>query len=231
MVNFPKIEVNAGCNLPKIVLVAGFPDNQTSGWGHVLPERLAKEYHLIMLCLPGFEDGGKVRPWGYDFDELIEGMHGTIAPLLAPNEKFTLLAHDWGGQLSYLYLEKYSSFVSKYITVDVGLLEMKNTPYSIFIYQAWFAIAFAFSQIFRTLLGTIVMVIIFLPGLRGFLPTRNENLPRKREHVHAGLCYPYYYKYRNMIKGQYPKVIFPTVPTLYVVRIPLLLTYFLFNMT
>jgi pimeloyl-ACP methyl ester carboxylesterase len=225
MVQFPKVEVNADRNLPKIVFIAGFPDDQTSSWGRVLPDRLAQDYHCIFLCLPGYEDGGKLPPWGYSFKELIEGMHETILSLLSPNEKFVLISHDWGSALAYWYLEKYSSYVTKFITLDIGCTEIGTMPLKstiiVFVYQSWFAFSFLLSQIFGKLFGSIIMALIFLPGFRNFLPTRNEKPPRKTKKIHAGLCYPYYYMLRQILSGNPPKFAFPTIPTLYLVSLDL----------
>lgn len=51
---FPKVAyANNTGKKPKLILLAGFPDNETSSWGTVFPERLSKEYDLFFTCLPG----------------------------------------------------------------------------------------------------------------------------------------------------------------------------------
>jgi pimeloyl-ACP methyl ester carboxylesterase len=224
MVSFPTVEINAGRNLPKIVFIAGFPDNETSCWGHVLPDRLAQEYHLIMLCFPGYEDGGKIRPWGYDFPKLIEGMHGTIAPLLSPNEKFVLIAHDWGSTLSFSYLEKYGSFVSKFVALDVGITKLVNLSWPTFIrfaiYQLWFAWSFVLSQYLGRTIGTLFMIIIMLPGFRNILPTKPEKLHRPSSMINANFCYPHYYLWKGILMKTRKPTEFPSnIPTLFMVRL------------
>jgi hypothetical protein len=57
---FPNVpyDKNNG-NKPKMIFLAGFPDNERSGWGTVVPEEMGKMYDLHFLCMPGYEKGGR----------------------------------------------------------------------------------------------------------------------------------------------------------------------------
>lgn len=229
---FPKVESNAKPNLPKIVFLGGFPDDETSGWGHVLPEALWKEYHLIFLCFPGFEADGDARPWAYDFPELVEGMHETIQSVLStPSEKFILIAHDWGALVSFLYLEKYAAQVTKFVCLDVGLLNLKNLPWKqyaiISVYQLWLSASYLVYLYLGKLLSAIFIVLIILPGLNMCIPTYNERPRCAPQELHGGKCYPYYYFWKRIFNGQPLNFKFPKVPTLYMVRIPI--SYIIFS--
>jgi len=59
-IEFPYVE-----GQPIIVMIAGFPDHCTSGFGKVLDELLrAEKYHIICLCLPDFQSNcQKPKPW------------------------------------------------------------------------------------------------------------------------------------------------------------------------
>lgn len=216
----PIVEINKDPKLPKIVFLAGFPDNQTSGWGHVLPETLAADYHLIFLCLPGYEIGGTIRPWGYNFEDIIDMLDSTIlSTLSSPDEKVVLVAHDWGSVISFWYLAKYGSNVSKFISLDVGMVDIFNLPLKdIFIistYQAWFAFSFVVSQYCGSLFGTLLMAIFFLPIFSPLWPTRGEKPHVPKEAITADKCYPYYYLWKKILSGKIPKSEFPKIPTLF----------------
>jgi len=219
--SFPKIEINKDLKLPKIVFLAGFPDNQTSGWGHVLPEKLASsDHHLIFLCLPGYDLGGSVRPWGYDFDELVEILRVTIDEVVtSPDEQITLIAHDWGCFVSYLYLAKYGSRVSKFVSIDVGIIDLSKMRIKdiclICIYQWWFAFSYLVSQYLGVLVGTLMMALFYLPIFRPVWPTRNERPHVPKESITVDKCYPYYHTWRQVLRGKVPKLKYPSCPTFF----------------
>ncbi len=50
---FPVVSYEKNSGKPKLVLIGGFPDNETSSWGKVVPEKLSQDYDLYFLCLPG----------------------------------------------------------------------------------------------------------------------------------------------------------------------------------
>lgn len=79
---FPYIE-KGNKNGPVIVLLGGFPDNQLSSWGKVIPAELEKlGYHLIFMCLPGYDnDKSYLKPWGYNTNEILLMMHNTMKKL------------------------------------------------------------------------------------------------------------------------------------------------------
>ena len=79
---FPYIE-KGNKNGPVIVLLGGFPDNQLSTWGNVIPLELEKlGYRLIFMCLPGYDnDKSYQKTWGYDTNEILIMMHETMKRL------------------------------------------------------------------------------------------------------------------------------------------------------
>jgi pimeloyl-ACP methyl ester carboxylesterase len=219
--SFPIVEINAKSKLPKIVFVAGFPDNQTSGWGHVLPGSLADGHHMIFLCLPGYDLGGNIRPWGYSFEELVDNMHATIVPLLSsPDEKFMLVSHDWGAVLSFQYLSKYGSFVSKFVCFDVGMVDVARLPvkqvFILVLYQLWYAASYVLSQYLSNTIGNLFLAIFFLPLFRPIQPVY-EKVYVPIETITAEKCYPYYYFWKAIFSGKLPKLKFPSCPTLFMV--------------
>jgi pimeloyl-ACP methyl ester carboxylesterase len=219
---FPRVEVNAGSGKPKIVFLAGFPDNQTSGWGKTLPEHFAKDFHLIFLCLPGYEKDGTIPWWGYNFKQLIEFLHLTILDI-CKDEKFLLVAHDWGCYVSMLYQNKHPEQIKKLVLLDVGLLKPHTIPivHALIItgYQIWFAVSFIVCQLLGSTIGTIFMGLYFLPFLKPIWPTTDKGNISLKE-IRADKCYPYFYLWKSILTLNMISPSFPNCPTLYLVSLP-----------
>ena len=139
-----------------IVCLAGFPDNEVTGWGDVLEHlrRTKPGFRIICMCLPDFEDEPLKetrRPWGYSWDEITTLLHATIEDCVPRDKQFTLMIHDWGAYGGFMYENRHPDRVKQIICFDVAMGISKGK--SIFppmlivtLYQLWWALAYFVSQ-------------------------------------------------------------------------------------
>jgi pimeloyl-ACP methyl ester carboxylesterase len=217
---------------PVILFMAGFPDDETSGWGTLIPEELGKTHRLIFMCLPGYGNpklyaSQEKRRWGYTEDEVILMMHATIEMLKLTDRPFVFTAHDWGAYYALHYTTKYPQSASKLILCDIGMVSVLTIPLAtlpfLLFYQSYFAVSFAISQILGNTVGQCFYRMF------GFLyhavcPSRDDrkHVPFCRLTVYK--CYPYYYLWRSLLTLSMKKAAFPTCPLLFMVRYGVVLT-------
>ena len=214
-------------NGPPMVFMAGFPDNETSGWGTVLPEELGKKYRLIFICLPGYSqqpNPAQDKKWGYEQEEVLTMMHSTIDSLGLSSKKFIMVAHDWGAFFALLYTTRHPDATSKLILCDVGMVDpfalpVATIPYIIF-YQVYFAVSYIIAMLISVQLGQMVFWS-FGTFFRFMLPTPNDKFHLPESEITVKKCYPYYYLWKRLLTGSMLKVKFPTCPLLFMVRVDL----------
>lgn len=209
-----------------LVFIAGFPDDEQSGWGPVLPI-LEKQNNcrMICMCMPGFSNNSPLlKPWGYSMPEILCMINNTIN-FYVPDEKkkVNLIIHDWGAIYGYIYQNHFPDRVDKIVSLDVGLiggissLPLRYIPV-LLIYQIWFAVAYIISQTLSVGLGQIVFRLFhFVPG---FLRPSSEATPRPRHELHVHMGYLYYHFWRAFIFNRSRLLTgrFPTCPLLFIVR-------------
>jgi epoxide hydrolase 4 len=100
----------------KLMLFAhGFPEFWYC-WRHLLPE-FARDYHAVAPDMRGYNLTSKPpRVEDYDINILIEDL-GALAKHLG-YEKFTLVAHDWGGGVAWSLAIKKPQWVEKLIIIN-----------------------------------------------------------------------------------------------------------------
>lgn len=205
--------------------MAGFPDTETSGWGALLPQELGKHYRCIHLCLPGYGNDSASdlrKPWGYEQEEVLNGMYATVEMLGLLKEKFVFMAHDWGAYYALLFTTRHPHTVSKLILCDIGMctaltLPVSSVPFILF-YQLFFAVSYWISQSISYHLGQWLFLSI---GIKAFFWILSPKLQHRAEIDHSGLsvlkCYPYYYLWRRLLTGCMLPQKFPTCPLLFLV--------------
>lgn len=217
---FPSVEYNKGSGLPTIVFFGGFPDNETSGWGSVFPAVFKQTHHVVFICLPGYNKGGKLRPWAYNREELLDLLHVTLQQVVPNNEKFDLVTHDWGAHYGLSYQNIHPENIKTLTLIDVGMFNPKTLPLYTFIvissYQSWFAMSYLLSQTLGHLVALVFMGIFFLPIFDVLKPTV-ENIYVPIKSITPEKCYPYYYVIKSLLTGTVKLPKFPTCPTLYMV--------------
>lgn len=206
---------------PIIFFVAGFPDNQTSALHPTVMAELSKDYNLVCLCFPGYEkDNRIIRSWGYDMDELLSLLDGSIKIHSKQGQQVYLLAHDWGAYLSIIYCQKNPNRIQKIMLLDVGVLDIKSISlraiFIIILYQWWFSVAYIVSQLLGHLAGMLILGLYYLPIFKPFYPTIDERPDIPRQDMRVEKCYPYLYFWKNTLMGRKdmePRT--PTIPTLF----------------
>lgn len=208
---------------PLMVFMAGFPDNETSGWGDVVPKELAKQYHLLFLCMPDYQKGNKVyKPWGYSFADILERMHNTIVSVNKNNEKIILVSHDWGAFLGLVFENTYPQLVKKLVLLDVGMLKPEEAPVKdlliILCYQWWFAIAYLIARVINVSIADGIFKLFFTPVIRNVVsPCPHDSLTIPIEDMNVNLCYPYYQFWKGQFSGSQFNPKFPSCPILFMV--------------
>jgi len=203
---------------PLIVLIAGFPDDFISGWSLKVLNELQADYFLISICFPGFNNHSSSRPWGYDFEELVDMTHETIQNVISrqclkgAHESYYLLLHDWGSYLGQKYENKYREKVKSVCLLDAG--NMKGVKFSIYLfYRYLFGVSYAISQAFGHAMGTFFfrLSLVWLVLFPFIGPTKRERAPKKISEIHVDMCYPFYYTTIRSLLGQGPPT--PVTPS------------------
>jgi len=211
---------------PVLVLLAGYPDDMSSGWGLANLKSLSEEYRLICLALPGYEKPRTaVRRWGWDLPEIVELLHNTIHFHLAEENvtEYSMIVHDWGAYLGMCYQNKYPEEIKKMVLFDVGIVTKPPLLDSLRIvfYQWYFALSFAFSQLFSVTLANVFLLFFFLfISWTPLGPCPHDQVPRHRAEIDIQQGYPYWYFWfgpngyirkgpRNMLRPSLTKLLAP----------------------
>lgn len=217
---WPKIEYGGGTKKPTIIFLAGFPDDQESPWGPNLRSAITDKFHAVFLCMPGFEKNEIPRPWGYNFDELVDMLHSTIEAVTKRDEQIYLVGHDWGAILAMRYQNKFPDKVKKLTLVDVGMLTIKTAEPSqlafILMYQLWYGICYIVGQIFSKWLATIMIKLFTLPIFSPLFVGVEEGRQRMQDDKDIVLrCYVYYQMWRAVATGTMKDPKMPSCPILF----------------
>lgn len=202
-----------------IVMLAGFPDHETSGWGDILTSLNDKDVRILCLCLPEFENNcSNRRPWGYTFDEILDLMHATINERLGEEKrKVTLFIHDWGAYTGLLYENRYPSRVEKIVCFDVaagissGKSKLISPFFIVLLYQLWWAWAYFLSQAVYKPLGFAVFLSYGLLVPKFLRPTSldKKDVPRPQNEIVVDFLYPYYTFWKQALTSGNPKSLAP----------------------
>ncbi|MDD9893185.1 MAG: alpha/beta fold hydrolase [Gammaproteobacteria bacterium] len=91
-------------NKPTVVLIHGYPDDQTV-WDGVIAE-LRDQYHLITYDVRGIGESdipSRVRDYKH---QKLAADFVAVLDALAPNEKVHLVGHDWGSVQSWYFVNQ-----------------------------------------------------------------------------------------------------------------------------
>ncbi len=170
--------------------------------------------------MKGYEKGGNIPLWGYNFHQLIEFLDATLGQKVS-QDRYTLVCHDWGAFIGLLYQTKFPDKVKKLVLLDVGMVtpftaSLKSLLY-VSMYQIWFVISFLVSRVIGAYLGTIFMGIFYLPIFKPLWPSYDRP-PVPRREISVNKCYPYLYLWKDLLSLKFPNITFPICPTLYMVR-------------
>lgn len=187
---------------PYLVTLAGFPDDEFSGFKSILLE-FSSTHRIVAMCLPGFSyrlgSGPDSLPrWGYGLGALREAMHETFAAVCeeeeAFNQGYTLVVHDWGSALGLLYATKYPERIKEIISFDVGIMDTISLRNKIVImfYQLWFCASYFVAMTISRWVGQAMLMFfaIILMPLVG--PCPHDSLQRPIQEVDVRYCYMYW---------------------------------------
>jgi pimeloyl-ACP methyl ester carboxylesterase len=143
--------------------MAGFPDDHGT-WREIAP-RFASTHTIITLCMPDYDQGALASYWGYPFGTIVKMMDRSIDHNVSADQPITLVAHDWGAYIAYLYLamlqKRGDKRVEQFVVLDVGIFNLIQMPLLtqavIVGYQLWLALCFLVGRLLFTLLGDIML--------------------------------------------------------------------------
>jgi pimeloyl-ACP methyl ester carboxylesterase len=173
-----------------ILMLHGWPDT------HRLWDRqvafFSQHHRCVTMTLPGFGEPG--QPRGYSLDHVISVIEQVVGAI-SPNQKVTLLLHDWGCPFGYQFAMLNPERVARIVAIDVGdanslALRRSLSPLAkgmIFTYQITLALAW-------TIGGAIGNGIT--RGVAKALQAKAD-----LRHVHAGMNYPYAMRWLNALGG------------------------------
>ena len=95
-------------------MIHGWPDSYRLWDGQVAV--LKERYRCVRFTLPGFDLGPKRA---YALDEIIATVRRVIEQT-SPQQKVTLLLHDWGCFMGYQFALRHPELVERVIGVDIG---------------------------------------------------------------------------------------------------------------
>ncbi|XP_049837049.1 epoxide hydrolase 4-like [Schistocerca gregaria] len=100
---------------PLMLFVHGYPEFWYS-WRHQIKE-FSRDYWTVAMDMRGFGDSDKPEgKQNYKIDLLVEDIRNLVQAL--GREKFTLVAHDWGGVVGWAFVFKYYHMLNNYIILD-----------------------------------------------------------------------------------------------------------------
>jgi pimeloyl-ACP methyl ester carboxylesterase len=126
------------------VMIHGWPDTYRLWDAQV--EALKGHFLCVRFTLPGFDISQKGR--AYSLDEIVQTIH-LVVDESCPNQRVSLLLHDWGCLFGYQFAMQQSQLVERVIGVDIGdagshrnRAEMGTRGmFMVAAYQIWLALA------------------------------------------------------------------------------------------
>ncbi|MGR8921663.1 MAG: alpha/beta fold hydrolase [Gammaproteobacteria bacterium] len=115
--NSPALDFSTegSADAPTLVFLHGWPDD-ASLWRRQV-DAVRGEYRCVLPTLPNF--GNSVHePGGCDFPEIVRRLHRLIESL--GDGPVTLVIHDWGAYIGYLYEKQHPERVASIVAMDIG---------------------------------------------------------------------------------------------------------------
>lgn len=168
-----------GSGQSTIVMLHGWPDT------HALWQRqvdyFSREYICARFTMPGFARGDRSD---YSVNDVVERIR-EVVDAVSPDDKVTLLLHDWGCVFGYEYAMRYSNRVEKAIGLDVGDVDSQELQDSlslagklmVFTYQIILAVSFFCPRFIGNTIARFMAKALEARSIG--------------EHIHAGMSMPY----------------------------------------
>lgn len=173
---------------PTLVFIHGWPDN-ASLWRKQVAA-LAPDYRCVLVTLPNF-GAEPVKAGGFGFPELVEMLRGTINEV-QPEEKVTLITHDWGAYLGYLVEQAYPERIECMVAMDVGGRAGKPA-----LQATLMILGYQWALVFCWFVGGLI------PPLGNLLSKGVASVvrvpERQRKNVRSRYNYPYFYLWQGIL--------------------------------
>jgi pimeloyl-ACP methyl ester carboxylesterase len=189
-----------------VVMIHGWPDTYRL-WDDQVAA-LRPHIRCVRFTLPGFDVRQARR--AHSLDELV-GFFKKVVETVCPEQKVTLMLHDWGCVFGYQFAMRHPDMVSRIVGVDIGDSNSKQylkslsvaSKLAIFIYQSWLAIAWR--------IGGGLGDRMTKSMARALKCTSDPSL------ISCGMNYPYYIQWTRT-HGSYRNTldIAPTCPMLFI---------------
>ena len=172
---------------PVLVFLHGWPDD-SSMWRHQV-EPLRDAFRCVLPTWPNFGSTPH-EPGGCDFPELVDRLERTLASL--HDGPVTLITHDWGAYIGYLFEKKYPERVRSMIALDIGAHFQPSTftEAAMFVSYQW-------------ALATFWIIGGAIPPLGTWLTralARLIKVPERQVATLRSRCnYPYFYAWRSIL--------------------------------
>ncbi|KAI9033401.1 Alpha/Beta hydrolase protein [Hyaloraphidium curvatum] len=130
-----------------VMLVHGFPESWFT-WEPLLTDERMSRWHMVAVSLRGY--GGSSRPTGlqhYTVKELTDDLKAVAEAVLErkgkKGGKTAVVAHDWGGMLSWAYTQRFPEMVSDLVIINCppGSLYASNMTWRQ-LGKSWYVIFF-----------------------------------------------------------------------------------------
>ena len=172
-----------------VVFIHGWPDDHTL-WRHQVTA-LRGQFRCVLVTLPNFGPTAEKRA-GYNFPTLVDKLHRTIEDVRLDDERVSLITHDWGAYIGYMYEKAHPERIRKMVALDAGGHMQAAT-----LKETLFIVGYQWTLIGCWLVGGIV------PRIGDSLSRKFANVigvPRvKAENVCSRFNYPYFYLWIGLL--------------------------------
>lgn len=178
-----------GAGPETILMLHGWPDTHEV-WSPQV-EYFKEHYTCVRFTLPGFDDP---ETRGFSADEIVEIVE-RIVNEVSPNDRITLMLHDWGCLFGYQYAALHPTKVSRIVAIDVG--DASSAEFSrglsiraklmVFSYQILLALTWYMN---RTAGGHVTRYM-----------ARSLGCKADPQSIHAGMNYPYAMRWMGTLGG------------------------------
>jgi pimeloyl-ACP methyl ester carboxylesterase len=172
-----------------LVFIHGWPDDHRM-WRQQI-EALAVNYRCVAVTLPNFgQSPDKVG--GYAFARLVTFLKRTIEEVRLNDERVSLVTHDWGAYIGYLFERAHPDLVDRMIALDVGGHTKPTT-----LKEVGMILSYQWTLIGCWLIGGVIPFLgtRLSKGLAGVLKLS----PVRIAGIHSRFNYPYFFLWMDIL--------------------------------
>jgi pimeloyl-ACP methyl ester carboxylesterase len=191
----PNLEYTISGNAagPTLVFIHGWPDD--AGLWRSQVAALGSGYRCVLLTLPNF-GAEPIKAGGFEFAELVAMLAATVEAVLPGGAPVTLVTHDWGAYLGYLFEQAHPDRVERMVALDIGghLAPGSARERMVIAGYQWVLILFWLIGGVNAPLGD---------WLTQWFAARLQVPPRQAGTAKSRFNYPYFYLWRGMLLPRY----------------------------